>query len=81
VRAGPESHLRAAELELLVPRTEAMSVAITAATVVREIAGLIAINAARWRFRQIPLTSTWVRATTATLGGYLACTGRRGRGR
>lgn len=58
---GPEVHLRAAELEPLVTRIEAMSkrvvVAMIAAALIRGVGELIAINPTRWKSRQMPLMS------------------------
>jgi ubiquinone biosynthesis protein len=81
---GPEVHLRAAELEPLVTRIEAMSkrvvVAMIAAALIRGVGELIAINPTRWRSWQLPLMSGGVGAIAA-LGSYLAVTWRRVGGR
>ncbi len=81
---GPEVHLRAAELEPLVARMEAMSkrvvVAMIAAALLRGVGELVAVNPARWRSWQVPLMSTGI-GVIASLGGYLAWTGRRVRRR
>ena len=81
---GLEVHLRAAELEPLVARTERLGNRLVAgglaAAFIEGLAELMAVDPKRWRHVQGRLLAGGVGAA-GTLGAYLAWTARRGKRR